>query len=77
MTLNSLNISIFTKEKAPGYVIGGCKLKLEDLKDYVNKDGYLFLDLLKSEKQFENTSGYYLKINDFFYKKRTEKTVEF
>ena len=76
MTLNSLNISIYKKEKAPDYVIGGCKIKLDDVKDYVNKDGYLILDLLKSSQTYENTSGYYLKINDFYYKKKNEEVED-
>ena len=73
MTLNSLNLTIYKKEKAPDYVIGGLKIKLEDVKDYINKDGYLFLDLIKSNQDYANTSGYYLKINDFYYKKQFEE----
>lgn len=72
MTLSSLNLTIYKKDKAPDFVIGGLKIKLDDVKDYVNNDGYLLLDLLKSDKKYENTTGYYLKINDFYYNKRFE-----
>lgn len=68
-----MNVSIYKKDKrTPDFVLGTGKMQLEELKEYADANGVIYFDLLKSTGVYDRSSGFYIKVSDYYFKKNQE-----
>ena len=67
-----MNIPIKKRDYSPEFVIGSFGVKYEDLKPYVNDNGYVNFEVLKGKND-----GYYVKVSDYGLNKLGTKEIPF
>lgn len=71
-----MNISLSKKDLTPDFVVGTGKVQIEELKQYANENGIVWFDLLKSSGKYDRSCGYYIKVSDYYFKKKQANNDE-
>ena len=72
-----MNVSIYKKDnRTPDFVLGTGKMQIEELKEYADANGVIYFDLLKSTGIYDRSSGFYIKVSDYYFKKKNQENQE-